>query len=264
MKLRARGKNEPFNISFVLLGSYAFALLLYVLLIRFVSVPDSIGIVESLKPSPYGFGFGSYSMGYVSAVLLVFLLLLSVWQRKRKVWISSTGAASMLLIGVILGSTFAAVSASIPPREWLHSEQDSAQGFTLTVFYNSTTVTLGRNLTMRYTLTDNSYTLTTPYYLFGGQFSMVFYNSTGGQAVAFRAPISFSMSANQYMVQLQPGETWSTLLEWDGLIVPVNGSSYMAPPGSYTLDSYAVLQDANVSLYVVLNPPSIPISVVNG
>jgi len=93
---------------------------------------------------------------------------------------------------------------------------------------------------------------------------MVFYNSTGKQVVASNAPIAFNRLPNQYNVALQPGEVWSTSLEWDGLVTPVNGSRYMAPPGEYTLASYAVLQDANASLYVELHTPSIPITLIKG
>lgn len=266
MKLRVREKQgrTPVNTSSVILGGYLFALLLYALLMRFAAIPDSIAAVESLRPSPYGFGVGAYYLGYVSLLVIVTLALLSVWQRKGKAWFSVTGAAAILALGIVLGSSFAVASVSVPSQSPLQSVQDSEHGFTLNVYYNSTTVTLGRNLTMRYTLTDDSYTLSTPYYLFGGQFSMVFYDSAGNQTVAFRAPITFSRQANQYTVLLQPGETWSTLLQWDGLIIPLNGSSYMAAPGAYSLQSYAVLQDANASLYVVLHPTSIPISVVSG
>ena len=132
----------------------------------------------------------------------------------------------------------------------------------MVVNYNSTTLTLGNNLTLKYTLTDNSFYLTTPFYYFGGQFSMVFYNSLGKQVVAFSAPITFARNASQYMVALQPGQTWSTKLQWDGLVIPVNASRYMAPVGDYTLASYAVLQDANASLYVELQPQTIPITLV--
>lgn len=266
MKFRAPGKHgrTPINTSSVILGGYVLALLLYALLVRFAAVPDSIAAVESLRPSPYGFGVGAYHLGYASVLVIITLAVLSIWQRKRRAWISGTGAAAILVLGVVLGSSFAVASLSVPSQNPLQSVQDSEQGFTLVVTYNSTTVTLGKNLTMRYTLTDDSYTLATPYYLFGGQFSMVFYDSAGNQTVAFRAPITFSRQANQYTVLLKPGETWSTLLQWDGRIIPVNGSSYMASPGSYSLESYAVLQDANASLYVVLHPASIPVSVVRG
>ncbi|MDG6941418.1 MAG: hypothetical protein JRN34_00630 [Nitrososphaerota archaeon] len=262
MKLRSRGTNRtPINFAAVILGAYALALFLFAILIRFAVVPDSISLVESLKPSPYGIGVGSYSLGYVSVFVLGISTLLAVWGRKGRGIVSTPGAIAVFLLGTLLASSFSAVSFSIAPSKWVYSVQDSAQGFTLIVSYNSTVVTQGTNLTIHYALTDNSYTLSTPYYLFGGQFSMVFYNSTGKQVVAFRAPITFTRNASQYTVQLQPGEVWSTNLEWDGLIVPTNASSYMAPPGAYTLSSYAVLQDANASLYVVLNPHNIPITV---
>ncbi|MDE1854004.1 MAG: hypothetical protein KGI38_09730 [Thaumarchaeota archaeon] len=259
-----RNRGLPANLPVVFLGAYALALLLYATLILFAVVPDSLGVVESLKNSPYGLELGGYSIGYLSILVMVVLAFISIWGRKGRIWISKSGAASMVILGLILGSSFAAVSTSVPPRNWLYNVQDSEQGFNLTVFYNSTTLTLGKNLTMRYTLTDDSYSLTTPYYLFGGQFSMVFYNSTGKQVVAFRAPIAFAREADQHTVKLEPGETWSTLLDWDGLIIPLNGSSYMASPGHYNLASYAALQDANASLYVVLHPSNITVSVVTG
>ena len=265
MKFYPRNGSGPStNAAAVVLGGYALALLLYFILVRFSEVPDSLSLVESLKPSAYGLGVGSYSIGYLSIFVLVVSALLAARWRRRKTFVSKTGAVVVLLLGMLLASSFSVVSFSLPSSKSLYSVQDSGQGFTLTVSYNSTVVTLGTNLTFRYVLTDNSYTLSTPYYLFGGQFSMVVYNSAGKQAVAFRAPITFVRQPSQYSVQLQPGETWSTSLVWDGLIVPTNASSYMAPPGAYTLSSYAVLQDANVSLYVVLNPPNIPITVVSG
>jgi hypothetical protein len=117
---------------------------------------------------------------------------------------------------------------------------------------------------MRYVLTDDSYKLVTPYIYFGGQFSMVYYNSTGKQVVAFRAPITFKLTSSQYNVGLQPGERWDTLLSWDGTVIPLNGTRYLASPGEYSLASYAVLNDVNASLYVVLHPPDIGVRIVKG
>jgi hypothetical protein len=145
----------------------------------------------------------------------------------------------------------------------LYSEQDSGQGFRFVVYYNSTTLTIGKNLTFKYVLTDDSYQLVTPYYLFGGQFSMVFFNSTGGQVVAFRAPITFTLTNLTTSVELNPGEVWSSLLSFNGTIISLKGTRSIIRPGSYSLSSYAVLQDANASLYVDLHPPGISIGVVS-
>ena len=45
-------------------------------------------------------------------------------------------------------------------------------------------------------------------------------------------------------------------------MIPLNGSRYTVSPGRYTLASYAVLQDANVSLYVMLHTTDITVTIV--
>ncbi|MDG6964652.1 MAG: hypothetical protein JRM83_06645, partial [Nitrososphaerota archaeon] len=193
------------NIFFVLLGGYVIALGVYGVLLWRAVVPDRLGAIESLSRSGYGLWTGAFSLGYVSVAAVVILVVLSAGSARgnRRLTLAAFGA--MLLAGLVVGATFAAVSASVPPRISVYSVQDSRQGFTLAVYYNSTTLDLGNNLTIRYTLTDNSYSVTTPYYLFGGQFSMVFNNSNDKQVVAFRAPISFKPSQSTDLVELAPG-----------------------------------------------------------
>lgn len=265
--MRLPGRKRPggprTNVFLVLLGGYAIGLAVYGVLIWRSAVPDSLGAIESLEASQYGLWTGAFSLGFVSIAAIVVLAALSAAEA-RKGKMTPAGVGATLLVGLVVGASFAAVSLSVPPRTSLHSVQDSQQGFTLTVYYNSTTLDLGTNLTMRYTLTDNSYTVTTPYYMFGGQFSMVFYDSSNTQVVAFRAPVSFRPSASTDLVQLAPGERWTTFLGWNGTIFSANGTRSVVVPGTYMLGSYVALQDANVTpnLYVVLHPPDIPVTVV--
>lgn len=251
------------NFFLALLGAYVVGLVVYGVLLWRSVVPDSLGAIESLGRSQYGVWTGAFSIGYVSIAAVVVLAALSADGARADRKLTLAGAGAMLLVGLVVGASFAAFSLSAQPRGWLHSVQDSQQGFTLTVYYNSTTLDLGTNLTMRYTLTDNSYAVTTPYYMFGGQFSMVFNNSNDERVVAFRAPVSFKTSASTDLVELAPGESWTTYLGWNGTVFSANGTRSVAPAGSYMLGSYVALQDANVtpSLYVVLHPPVIPVTI---
>ena len=266
MKLpgRKRTAGPRTNVYLALLGAYVVGLVVYGALLWRSAVPDRLGAVESLGQTQYGVWIGSFSLGYLSIAVVVVLAALSASGARKDRKLTLAGAGAMLLVGLVVGASFAAISLSAQPRGWLHSVQDSQQGFTLTVSYNSTALDLGTNLTMRYTLTDNSYTVTTPYDMFGGQFSMVFNNSNNEQVVAFRAPVSFKTSASTDLVELAPGESWTTYLAWNGTIFSRNGTRSVAPPGSYMLWSYIAIQDANVTpnLYVVLHPPDIPVTVV--
>jgi hypothetical protein len=266
MRLRARsGKGHDVKRAPVfLLVVYAAALASYAILLR-LHFGVALPLVASVGPSGEGVFLGAFSVGYLSLAVLTLLSAASLvaW-REGASGLSWQAAGAGVALGLVVGGSLTLIPLQRPSPRWLNSVQDSRDGFTLVVNYNSTTLVLGRNLTFQYVLTDDSYQLTTPYYLFGGQFSMVFYNSTGGQVVAFRAPITFNRAATQYTVQLIPGERWTTLLSWDGTVIPLNGSRYMVSPGRYTLASYAVLQDANVSLYVMLHAPDIPVTIVKG
>jgi hypothetical protein len=266
LRIRARSskgtdlRNAPVFLLVVFLVAFTFYLLLLHL-----RVEATAPLIASLGPSSEGFFFGPFSLGYLSSLTFTVLGISSLIARRRGApTISWQGLGAGTAVGLLVGGSFTLIPAVQPSSDWLHAVKDTEGGFTLVVNYNSTTLTLGRNLTMQYVLTDDSYQLTTPYHLFGGQFSMVYYDSTGRQVVAFRAPITFNRAATQYSVELQAGERWTTLLSWDGTIIPLNGTGYMAGAGRYTLASYAVLQDANVSLYVVLHTPDIPVNIVRG
>ncbi|MDG6982816.1 MAG: hypothetical protein JRM74_05105 [Nitrososphaerota archaeon] len=265
MKFRVRGRSRGnySGVPVILLGGYALGLGVYGALLWFSAVPDTLPAFESLKGSAYGVWAWGFSLGYVSIVLIAILAGLSVLGFRRGARLTTAGAGAMLILGLVVGASFGAVSAAMVPGPWPYSVQDSQQGFTLTVYYNSTVLNLGTNLTMKYTLTDNSYSLTTPYYLFGGQFSMVFYNSSNAQVVAFRAPVSFKPTLSTDLVQLAPGDTWTTLLGWNGTIFSANGTRRIAPTGDYNLASYVALQDANMtpSLYVVLHPSNLTVTI---
>jgi hypothetical protein len=266
LRLRARsGKGTGLrNAPIFFLIVFAASLALYVALIKLHSAA-AISLIASTGPSGEGFSVGYFSVGYVSITILALLSAASLVMWRRGVNAPSLQAAgAAVAVGLLVGGAMALIPAQRDEQLWLNSVQDSGGGFTLKVNYNSTTLVLGRNLTFQYVVTDDSYELTTPYYLFGGQFSMVFYNSTGGQVVAFRAPLTFNRAASQLLVELTPGERWTTMLSWDGTVIPLNGSRYTVSPGKYTLASFAVLQDANVSLYVMLHAPDIPVTIVKG
>ncbi len=257
MKSGSQVRITSSGVAFFLLLAYVVSLLVYLAVLAHSRLPSPISLVASLGPSPYGVSLGPVSLGYLS-IVLVALLGVASWPRKLRDrhLPSRSVAASAVLVGMLIGSVFS-IASSVPV---VHTAQDSEQGFTLAVDYGATTVSLGQNFTAQYVLTDNSYSLTTPSYFFGGQFSMVFNNSAGKQVVAFRSHIDFSTPNGPQYVQLQPGEVWRATLGWNGTVYPSNGTSYAVPPGSYKLISYAVIQDGNASLYVFLHPSDISVT----
>jgi len=267
LKIRIRRKSSTpaaKGIPIFLLVTYLVALAFYIVLMEYARTPNSIPQVASLEKSTQGLFLGAFSLGFLSLLLILLLTAISALLKwKRSASIGAPGLGAAIAIGLVVGASLTFVPTT-QQRLQLSSAQDSSGGFTLVVYYNSTILTIGRDLTMKYVLTDDSYQLVTPYQFFGGQFSMVFYDSAGKQVVAFRAPVAFKLATNQYNVALQPGESWSTLLSWNGTVIPLNGKRFTATPGEYSLGSYAVLNDANASLYVVLHPPSISIKLVEG
>jgi hypothetical protein len=264
LPLRRKGSKTPygkllFPFLFIVYGVSAFV---YILLLHYLRPPNPLPLVASLGSTSYGISIGGISIGYLTIALLLSLAAASVWAWSRGSTLSMAGVSAAVFVGLLLAAVFTAVSTVSSPPAWKYSVQDSLQGFTLEVYYNTTILYLGQNLTLKYVLADNSYSLTTPYNLFGGQFSMVFYNSTGGQVVAFRSPITFEVSGSQEYVQLAPGERWITSLGWNGTIFGANDTRSIALPGTYTLASYVALQDANVSLYAVLHPENISVSIL--
>lgn len=267
LKIRPRRKRSAGSVTKSL---PLFLLILFVAAVAFYLVTESVlhftgalPFIGSLAASSQGIYVGGISLGFLSIVVVFILVVLSVTMRVREgISVSWAGAGAAVVTGLLLGMGFTMVPTP-QANPWPYSVKYSAQGFTFVVYYNSTTLIIGKNLTVKYVLTDDSYQLVTPYYLFGGQFSMVFFNSTGGQAVAFRAPISFRITSSTVNVELAPGEMWSTILGFNGTIISENGTHSTIKPGGYTLSSYAVLQDANASLYVDLHPSDIHIDITN-
>lgn len=247
----------------MLLILYVAFVLSFVLVLRRFNDGGLGWYIASVDETQTGLNLGVFTLGYPSLVVLTALAIATAVSFMRSgLHLSASRAAAVLVIGLVLGASAGGVY--VAGRTWPYHVQVSSGGFSLIVYYNSTTLVLGKNLVMKYVAEDNSYSMTTKYYyLFGAQFSMVFYNSTGAQVVAFRAPITFDLPASNYIVSLQPGEVWSTLLVWNGTIIGVNGTRTVAKPGNYELASYAVFQDANVSLYVDLQAPEIPVTIVS-
>jgi hypothetical protein len=268
LKIKRRSKG---NTGSVVKSIPPFLLVLFIVAVAFYLVLESVfhlgsalPLIASIGASPQGVYIGSVSLGFLSISLILILAGLSVWMHhKGGVSVSKAGAGTAIVMGLLLGSGFAMAPVPQVSNPGLYSVQTSGQGFSFVVYYNSTTLTVGKNLTVKYVLTDDSYQLITPYYLFGGQFSMVFLNSTGGQVVAFRAPITFRLTNLTTSVELNPGEVWNSILSFNGTIVSLKGTRSIIRPGSYSLSSYAVLQDANVSLYVDLHPSDISVAVVS-
>ena len=266
MKIKRRSKGNTGsvvkNIPPFLLVLFIVAVAFYLVLESVLHLGSALPLIASLGASPQGVYLDSFSLGFLSIFLILILAGLSVWMRHTgEVSVSKASAGTAIVMGLLLGSGFAMAPVPRVNNPGLYSVQASGQGFRFVVYYNSTTLTIGKNLTVKYVLTDDSYQLVTPYYLFGGQFSMVFSNSTGGQVVAFRSPITFRFTNTTTSVELNRGEVWNSLLSFNGTIVSLKGIRTLIRPGSYSLSSYAVLQDANVSLYVDLHPPDIPIVV---
>jgi hypothetical protein len=268
LKIKRRSKG---NTGSVVKSIPLFLLVLFIVAVAFCLVLESVfhlasalPLIASLGASPQGVYLGSFSLGFLSIFLVLILAGLSMWMHHTGgASVSKAGAGTAIVMGLLLGSGFAMAPVPQVSNPGLYSVQDSGQGFRFVVYYNSTTLTIGKNLTVKYVLTDDSYRLITPYYLFGGQFSMVFFNSTGGQVVAFRSPITFRFTNTTTNVELSPGEVWNSLLSFNGTIISLKGTHSIIRPGIYSLSSYAVLQDANVSLYVDLHPPDISVAAVS-
>ncbi len=256
MKSGSQVRITSSGVALFLLLAYVVSLLVYLAVLAYGRLPSPISLVASVGPSPYGVPLGPVSLGYLSIVLVV-LLGLASWPKERRDRHapSMSVVASAALVGLLLGSVLS-IASTAPAVATI---QDSGQGFTFAVNYGPTTVPLGQNFTAQYVLTDNSYSLTTPSFFFGGQFSMVFNNTAGEQVVAFRSHINFSTPNGPQYVQLRPGEVWKTTLRWNGTVFSTNGTSHVVPSGSYTLISYAVIQDGNASLYVLLHPSDISV-----
>jgi hypothetical protein len=246
-----------------LLIIFGLSLLSYAALFKFFRLPSSLPLVLAGGNSP-GVRLGDDTLGFASVALLLVLAALTAASYKRyssTITFQKLGVA--LIIGILLGGGFGLVPPS-SSSVWLHSEQASGDGFTMVVYYNSTVLNIGNNLSMLYTLRDVSFQQALQYnLLFGGQFSMVFFNQTGGQTVAFRAPISFALPSAGQTVQLQPGDVWKSTLGWNGTIFR-EGTRTVASPGNYTLASYGVLEDANISLYVDLHPANLTVTLKDG
>jgi hypothetical protein len=259
---RVKKKGRLGSLALLLLVLYLAFLIAYVLILKRSNVGGTGWYIASLAKSSPGVNLGVFTLSYPSVAILVVLSIATLISAlKGIIHFSAPRIAVVFIIGLVLGALMGgAYSAG---EVWPYHVQVSSGGFSLTVYYSSTTLILGKNFTVKYVARDVSYKLTTPYYyFFGAQFSMVFYNSTGDQIVGFRAPITFNLSASNYIITLEPGEVWSTLLVWNGTIIGANGTRSVAKPGIYQLASYAVFQDANVSLYVELQAPNISVTVV--
>lgn len=234
----------------------------YAMIDKLAHLDDNLGLLISFKPTVFGVYVGGISFGYLSIGILLALGVATIASRHAYgLHFSMTKVSVVLVLGLLLGTAVAETQTAKLQPVWLNHVSDSSGGFTLNVYYNSTTFTNGNNVTFEYILKNDAYTTTLYYIYFGGQFSMVFYNSTGQQVTAFKVPISFLLAQGQDSIAFASGQTWTTLLSWDGS-VSKNGTSSFAPAGNYTLASYAVLQDANASLYVVLHTPDLHINLV--
>jgi hypothetical protein len=235
---------------------------IYTVLDKVAHLDDGAGLLISFRPSPYGVHLGVVSIGYLTiALAAIFVVGLLFRSRAYHTRVSRAGIMTFVVLALITGGIVGATqTAPLAPPSKYHASA-SADGFTMGVYYNATTVTVGKNLTFDYYLIDNSYSSTLYYQYYGGEFSMVISNSSG-TVEAMHAPISFSLSTGQDYVEFSPGETWSALLSWNGVVTD-NGTSRDALPGSYTLSSYAVLQDGNVSLYADMQTANVAINVTN-
>jgi hypothetical protein len=251
------------NLPVYLLVYLAALVCIYAIIDKLASLDDSAGLLFSFRPSPYGIFLGAISIGYLTIALLGVLLVgLLFRQRSYHKKISKSAVIAFVVLAVISCSIISVTqTAPLPPQTKYHVSASSG-GFTMGVYYNSTELIVGKNLTFDYYLIDNSYSSTLYYQYYGGEFDMVFSNSSGATVQALHAPISFLLGAGQQYVEFHPGETWNAPLAWDG-VISANGTSRDAPPGNYILSSYAVLQDGNTSLYVDIQTANVAINLTN-
>jgi hypothetical protein len=246
----------PYLLIFVLV-SVAF----YATIDKLANLNDNLGILISFNRNPFGFYFGAISIGYLTIGLVVILVSVMISSHRTNLFrLSKVKGFVVIVLALILGGALAASQAGEISPSFPNHISDSGGGFTLNVYYGTTSFSMGKNISIQYILKNDAYTNTLYYLYFGGQFSMVFHNSLGQQVSAYKVPISFKLNPGQTSIEFVPGETWTTILSWNGSI---NNTSTLAPTGNYTLASYAVLQDANVSLYIVLQTPNITVSFNN-
>jgi hypothetical protein len=250
------------NFAVYLLLLLIATLIAYGMLVRFAGLGDNLPYFLSFSPSTAGLWIIGLSLGYVSAGLIFALVAVIIWRR----WVYHTRLSRIKLVaffltGLLVGVGIAA--AAEPPYLHQISASDPDRLFTLTVHYDSAKIVIGKNLTMEYVLNDNSFSETLNSTFFGGLFDMVFVNQAGQYVKNYSRTISFNVAFPGQNVTFAPGETWTTFLNWDGVVL-VNGRSE-AVSANYTLMSYAVLQDAAVTpnLYVVVQLPNITITVVH-
>jgi hypothetical protein len=227
---------------------------------KIAKLGDGLGLLVSFNKSQFGLYLDGVSIGYLTIALVVVLLVIVISNnRKSPIRLTSKGVSAVVVLALVCGAAFA-VSQTQTPSPWPNHISNTSGDFTLNIYYGPTYFRAGNNISLEYVLTNNAYTTTVYYLDFGGQFSMVFYNSHGQIVKAYKAPISFQLSQGQDYIAFVPGQTWTKLLSWNG---DINNTSGFAPSGNYTLASYAVLQDANASLYVVLNTKNLTIGFNN-
>ena len=254
--LKSRLSGLPAYLLIFVVVSIAF----YALIDKLAGLYDDLGLLISFKQTSFGIYVAGISIGYLTIALLAILVPTLIASRRALHFrMSRTKSFAVVVFALVCGAAFAASQTSIL-QPYPNHISDTSGDFTLNVYYGDTSFRAGSNISLEYQLNNNHYTTTVYYLNFGGQFSMVFYNSLGQQINAFKVPISFVLSKGQTNVAFIPGQTWSTILSWNGSI---NNTSTLAPTGSYTLASYAVLQDANASLYVLLQTSNLSISFVN-
>ena len=247
------------SISLYLLILVLVSVVFYGVLDRVANLGDGLGFLVSFSRTPFGLDIGAVSIGYLTIALLLILVAIILANRRLPIHMSKSGVATMIVLSLILGGAFAAFQVPVG-HQWPNKISDSGEGFTLNVEYGPISFRAGDNITLNYVLDNDNYSSTDYYLNFGGQFSMVFYDSAGHIIKAFKVPISFQLSQGQNNIAFVPGQSWTTILSWGGNI---NDTSTLAPTGNYTLASYAVLQDANQNLYVDLNTRNLTIQFNN-
>ena len=266
MKSRRMFTKKPLSSRIVPLPAYLLIFVIvsvafYAVLDKLANLNDDLGILISFNRNSFGYYLGAISIGYLSIGLVIILVALTIASHRRNHFrMSNSKAFVVVVLALILGGALAASQAGAISPSFPNHISDSSGGFTLNAYYGPTSFSAGKNISIQYILKNDAYTNTLYYLYFGGQFSMVFHNLLGQQVSAFKVPISFKLNPGQTSIEFVPGETWTTILSWNGSI---NNTSTLAPTGNYTLASYAVLQDANVSLYVVLQTPNITVSFIN-
>jgi hypothetical protein len=217
---------------------------------------DGLGLLVSFSRTAFGIYIGGISIGYLTiSLLVIFGLLAALSARTFDLRISKTAVLTAFLLALICGTLLSATQISTA-QSFPNHLSTTNDGFTLSVDYGPTSFSAGNTISMNYQLNNDNYSMTSYYLNFGGQFSMVFYNSTGQQIKAFKVPISFQMNPGQTNIAFVPGQKWITVLSWNG---EINSTGSLAPTGNYTLASYAVLQDANASMYVLLNTQNLTV-----